>query len=117
MKASTGYASALARSRLSTARRSVSSPTPSGSPPSFTRCVCSRLPSTGKVITGDQRTNPLRRLLLRNGRDLDSKSRWALQTWLAQHPALRELYEAKEALSGFYRIRNGEWCDSTTASG
>jgi transposase len=59
-----------------------------------------------KAITGDQRTNPIRRLLLRNGRDLDPRSRWALRTWLAEHPALRELYDAKEALSGFYRIRS-----------
>lgn len=59
-----------------------------------------------KAITGDVRTNPLRRLLLRNGRDLDPTSRWALRTWLALHPALRELYETKEALSGFYRVRS-----------
>jgi len=32
------------------------------------------------------RTNPIRRLLLRNGRDLDARSRWALRTWLAEHP-------------------------------
>jgi len=59
-----------------------------------------------KAITGDQRTNPIRRLLLRNGRDLDARSRWAVRTWLAEHPALRELYEAKEALAHFYRIRS-----------
>lgn len=61
-----------------------------------------------KEITGDRRTLPVRRLLLRNGRDLDPKSRWALRTWLASYPALRELYEAKEALSAFYRIRSHE---------
>jgi transposase len=59
-----------------------------------------------KAITGDVRTNPSRRLLLRNGRDLDTTSRWALRTWLAAHPALRELYEAKEALAAFYRVRS-----------
>jgi transposase len=59
-----------------------------------------------KAITGDQRTNPIRRLLLRNGRDLDARSRWALRTWLAEHPTLRALYEAKERLAGFYRIRS-----------
>jgi len=59
-----------------------------------------------KAITGDVRTNPVRHLLLRNGRDLEAKSRWALRTWLAEHPVLRELYEAKEALSGFYRVRS-----------
>jgi transposase len=59
-----------------------------------------------KAITGDQRTNPIRRLLLRNGRDLDARTRWVLRTWLAEHPALRELYDAKESLAGFYRIRS-----------
>lgn len=59
-----------------------------------------------KAITGDQRTNPSRRLLLRNGRDLDARTRWGLRTWLAEYPALRELYDAKEALAGFYRIRS-----------
>jgi transposase len=59
-----------------------------------------------KAITGDARTNPIRRLLLRNGRDLDATSRWALRTWLAKHPDLRELYEAKEALASFYRVRS-----------
>lgn len=61
-----------------------------------------------KAITGDQRTNPIRRLLLRNGRDLDARSRWVLRTWLADHPALRELYGAKEALASFYRVRSFE---------
>jgi hypothetical protein len=50
----------------------------------------------------------VRRLLLKNGNKLDPKSRWALRTWLASYPALRELYEAKEALSAFYRIRSHE---------
>ena len=61
-----------------------------------------------KAITGDKRTNPIRRLLLRNGRDLDATSRWALRTWLAEHPALRALYEAKERFASFYRIRSHE---------
>lgn len=59
-----------------------------------------------KAITGDQRTNPIRRLLLRNGRDLDPMQRWALRTWLADHPVLRELYATKEALVSFYRLRS-----------
>ena len=59
-----------------------------------------------KEITGDRRTLPVRRLLLRNGKDLDAKSRWALRTWLSAYPELRELYEAKEALAGFYRVRS-----------
>lgn len=59
-----------------------------------------------KAITGDQRTSLLRRLLLRNGPDLDPRTRWALRLWLAEHPTLRALYEAKERLAGFYRIRS-----------
>lgn len=59
-----------------------------------------------KAITGDQRSNPIRRLLQRNGRDLDPRTRWIVRTWLADHPALRQLYEAKEALASFYRIRS-----------
>ena len=59
-----------------------------------------------KAITGDRRSLPVRWLLLRNGRDLNSTQRWALRTWLADHPVLREIYEAKEALSAFYRVRS-----------
>ena len=59
-----------------------------------------------KAITGDQRTNPLRRLLLRNGKDLTSTQRAALHRWLSEHSTLRELYNAKESLAGFYRVRS-----------
>jgi len=59
-----------------------------------------------KAITGDRRSLPVRRLLLRNGRDLDPTLRWALRTWLADYPELRELYDAKESLAGFYRVRS-----------
>jgi transposase len=59
-----------------------------------------------KLITGDRRSLPVRRLLLRNGRDLDPHTRWILRTWLAKYPALREIYDAKESLVGFYRVRS-----------
>ena len=59
-----------------------------------------------KAITGDRRSLPVRRLLLRNGRDLDPRLRWALRTWLDAYPELRELYDAKESLAGFYRVRS-----------
>ena len=49
-----------------------------------------------------------RRLLLRNRPRLDVASRGAVQTWLAQHPALQELYEYKEALHSLYRIRGAD---------
>ena len=47
----------------------------------------------------------LRRLLLRNRRSLKPWWRTRLMYWLDQHPPLRELYEAKEALHRLYRIR------------
>ncbi len=59
-----------------------------------------------KAITGDRRSLPVRRLLLRNGRDLDPMLRRLLWTWLADYPALRALYAAKESLVGFYRVRS-----------
>ncbi len=59
-----------------------------------------------KETTGHRRSLPVRRLLIRNGKDLDAKSRWALRTWLSEYPELRELYDAKEALAGFYRVRS-----------
>ncbi len=58
-----------------------------------------------KDITGDRRSLPVRRLLLRNAPSLTPQQRWALRTWLAEHHELRELYELKEALHSFYRIR------------
>jgi transposase len=61
-----------------------------------------------KDITGDRRSLPVRRLLLRNGRDLTAAQSWALRTWLARYPELRELYEYKEALHVLYRIRGPE---------
>ena len=58
-----------------------------------------------KEITGDKRTNPIRKLLLRNRKKLKYYERGALDKWLALHPELREIYECKEALSRFYRIK------------
>jgi len=58
-----------------------------------------------KEITGDKRTNPIRKLLLRNGKNLDYFERRALYEWLDLHPELREIYHFKEAVYGFYRIK------------
>lgn len=44
-------------------------------------------------------------MLLRNGFALDFWQRLELHRWLDQHPELRELYQAKEALHRFYRTR------------
>lgn len=58
-----------------------------------------------KEITGDQRTNPVRKLLLRNGHTLKYFERNALHAWLDQHEVIREVYFYKEALHRFYRTR------------
>jgi transposase len=57
------------------------------------------------AVTGDRRTLPVRRLLLRSRHRLQYYERNALDRWLADHKELREIYQAKEALSNFYRIR------------
>ena len=58
-----------------------------------------------KKITGDDRKNPIARLLLRPGYKLDFFERCAVVTWLNHHPKLREIWEVKEALSRFYRTK------------
>lgn len=58
-----------------------------------------------KEITGDQRSNPVRRLLLFNGKRLEYFERRALNLWLEQHPKLKEIYQFKEALHRLYRCR------------
>jgi transposase len=59
-------------------------------------------------ITGDKRSNPIRRLLLRNRHKLKYYERSALDLWLEQHPKLKEIYWFKEALHKFYRTRGTE---------
>lgn len=58
-----------------------------------------------KAITGDRRSLPIRRLLLRSGHTLDWLTRKTLHTWLDEHPDLGELYRCKEALHRFYRTK------------
>lgn len=58
-----------------------------------------------KEITGDVRKNPVRKLLLRNRKNLEYFERKALDVWLQENPDLNEIYHAKEALHGFYRIK------------
>lgn len=59
-------------------------------------------------VTGDQRSNPVRRLLLFNGKKLEYFERRALYQWLEHHPKLKELYHFKESLHGLYRCRGYE---------
>jgi transposase len=49
--------------------------------------------------------NPLRAMLRKNRRKLKPWWRSRLDRWLEKHPQLRELYELKEGLSRFYRIK------------
>jgi len=58
-----------------------------------------------RLIAGSRNDAYLRRLLLRNERSLKPWWRTRLHRWLEQHPVLHQLYEAKEALHRFYRIR------------
>ena len=59
-----------------------------------------------KKITGDDRKNPIRKLLLRNQADLDRDEKGALYYFLniEKHRELKEVYEIKEAINRFYRI-------------
>jgi transposase len=61
-----------------------------------------------KEITGDQRSNPVRKLLLRNGHTLKYFEKRALWEWLEHHPVMKEVYFYKEALHRFYRIHGFE---------
>ena len=58
-----------------------------------------------KEITGDKRSLKIRRLLLTSGKKLHPIERFVVRKWLQQYPQLQELYQFKEALHGFYRIR------------
>lgn len=62
-----------------------------------------------KDITGDVRSNPVRRLLLRNRRNLNHFERLALDRWLASHPELYEIYHWKENLYSLYRCIGLRW--------
>jgi len=58
-----------------------------------------------RKITGDDRKNPINKLLLRPGCKLTFFERCAVVDWLNHHPKLREIWEVKEALSRFYRTK------------
>ena len=72
------------------------------------RLLTPALNSRRKEITGDQRSNPVRKLLLRNGHKLEYYERRALQVWLDQNVLIKEVYFYKEALHRFYRTKGYE---------
>ena len=69
------------------------------------RLLTPAINSRRKDITGDKRTNPIRKLLLRSGHRLEYFERQALETWLKNYPEMREVYAYKEAMHRFYRTR------------
>ena len=58
-----------------------------------------------KAIAGDRRKYLIGRLLLRSRHKLDYFTQKAIALWLEPHPELKEIYETKERLHSFYRIR------------
>lgn len=58
-----------------------------------------------KQIAGDRRTNPIGKMLLKNGGDLSFFERSAIDRFLKPHRELELLYKFKEALHRFYRTR------------
>jgi transposase len=66
----------------------------------------SRLVSRKRIdATGDERTNPIRSLLMRNRRDLERHEVRALDLYLSSYPDVREVYELKEAMGRLYRMK------------
>jgi len=61
-----------------------------------------------KEVTGDRRTLPIRKLLLRNGHNVEPEKRMLISRWLEQYPKLREIYLAKELLHKLYRCKGIE---------
>ncbi len=56
-------------------------------------------------ITGDQRSNPVRKLLLRNRHNLLYYEKSALDLWLNHHQKMKEIYWFKESLYQLYRTK------------
>lgn len=56
-------------------------------------------------IAGDRRKNPIGNLLLRNSKSLDFFARSLVHKWLDPHEELKIIYDFKERIHGFYRIK------------
>jgi transposase len=59
-----------------------------------------------KRITGTNADRKARGLLMVSSKKLDYFDRLAIRRYLENHPKLKELYEFKEMLHSFYRIKN-----------
>ncbi len=58
-----------------------------------------------KKLTGDDRKNPIRKLLVRNSRTLKPYERSALMQWLNENQDMKEIYSYKEAMSRIFRMK------------
>lgn len=58
-----------------------------------------------KTATGDDRKNPIRKLLLRERRKLKAYEKRAITKWLSFYPEIMEVYEYKEQMHRIYRMR------------
>jgi transposase len=58
-----------------------------------------------KDETGDVRKNPIRKLLLKKSKDLEPWVKRMIREWLKDKPQLKQIYEIKERLHGFYNIK------------
>lgn len=71
------------------------------------RLITPHINKKRKELVGDRRKNPIGRLLLKNGYQLDHWKRQIVIAWLSQpgHEEIKELYTYKEALHKFYRTK------------
>ncbi|SMF83892.1 Transposase [Pseudobacteriovorax antillogorgiicola] len=69
------------------------------------RCFGKLVNRFRKRITGDDRKNPIRRLLLRDGRKLEPYERKVIRLFLKDKEHLREVYSLKERVHRRYRTR------------
>ncbi len=72
------------------------------------RLITPALLKLRKQINGSKAELKKRRTLLKNREDLDCEIKRDIDKYLAQHPARKELYWAKERLSSFYRCKGRE---------
>ncbi len=59
-----------------------------------------------KLIIGDIRGNPLRKLLLKSAIKLNYFERQTIMKWLEGYPDLKQIYLAKESLQTLYRCKH-----------
>ena len=58
-----------------------------------------------KEVTGDDRKNPIRHLLLKNNERLKRYQKKAVNRFCRENPKVNEVYRFKERINKFYRIK------------